>query len=242
MRELSQLIDVEEPAWPELRQTLGAGPVSVEVLPADSDLGRASLLQLQVTAGSYLGAVVLHCGGLLVDDGWLRVFGSPVDGAGHGLPGLARANQFPGAFDSDWQADRGLVVGQDVLGGVFALNGGASAGTGRPGAPGEMVYFAPDSLRWEALGVGHSMWMAWLVSGALDQFYEGLRWVGWQDEVRALNGDQGLSLFPPLWSAEARQALSVTSRRAVPMTELLGVARDSCRRFDGVDPGFLGAV
>ena len=42
--------------------------------------------------------------------------------------------------------------------------------------------------------------------------------------------------------AEARQDISATSRRAVPMRELLGVARDSCRQFDGVDPGFLGAV
>ncbi|MER7729191.1 DUF2625 domain-containing protein [Streptomyces sp. NPDC096323] len=242
MRELSQLIDVEEPAWPELRQSLSAGPVAVEVLPADSDLGRASLLQLQVTARSYLGAVVLHCGGLLVDDGWLRVFGSPVEGAAPGVPGLARVNQFPGVFDSDWRADTGLVVGQDVLGGVFALNGGAPASAGRPGAPGEMVYFAADSLRWEALDVGHSAWMAWLVSGALDEFYADLRWPGWQEEVRALNSDQGLSLFPPLWSAEARQDLSAASRRAVPMRELLSVARDSCRQFDGVDPGFLGAV
>lgn len=108
-----------------------------------------------------------------------------------------------------------------------------------------MVYFAPDSLRWEALGAGHSAWLAWLAwlaSGALDDFYADLRWPGWQDEVRALNSDQGLSIFPPLWSAEARQDISATSRRAVPMAELLGVARDSCRQFDGVDPGFLGAV
>ncbi|MGW1402309.1 DUF2625 domain-containing protein [Streptomyces sp. NPDC002405] len=242
MRELSELIDVEAPAWPELRETLGAGPVSVEVLPPDGGLGRASLLQLQVTARSYLGAMVLHCGGLLVDGGWLRVFGSPVDGAARGVPSLAQVNQFPGAFDPAWRADTGLVVAHDVMGGVFALNGGAPAGPGRPGAPGEMVYFAPDSLHWEALGVGHSTWVAWLVSGALDEFYADLRWPGWKDEIQALNSDQGLSLFPPLWSAEARQDLPATSRRAVPMRELLSVARDSCRHFDGVDPGFLGAV
>jgi hypothetical protein len=241
MRELNQLIDVEEPAWPELREILGAGPVPVEVLPPDSDLGRSSLLQLQVTARSYLGAVVLHCGGLLVDDGWLRVFGSPVGGAAR-VPSLARVNQFPEVFDSEWRPGTGLVIAHDVMGGVFALNGGALAGTDRPGAPGEVVYFAPDSLRWEALGVGHAAWMAWLASGALDEFYADLRWPGWKHEVRALNSHQGLSLIPPLWSAEARQDISATSRRAVTMTELLGVARDSCRQFDGVDPGFLGAV
>ncbi|MET7365987.1 DUF2625 domain-containing protein [Streptomyces sp. NPDC005566] len=239
MRELSELIDVEEPAWPELRETLGGGPVSVEVLPSDSDLARASLLQLQVTARSYLGAVVLHCGALLVDDGWVRVFGSPLDGT---APSLAQVNQFPGEFDSAWRPDAGLVVAHDVLGGVFALNGVAPTSVGRPGTPGEMIYFAPDSLRWEALGAGHSEWLAWLVSGALDQFYADLRWSDWQDEVRALNSDQGMSLFPPLWSAEARQDISATSRRAVPMAELLGVARDSCRQFDGIDPGLLGAV
>ncbi|MGW7241529.1 DUF2625 family protein [Streptomyces sp. NPDC054804] len=242
MRELSQLIDVEEPAWPELRETLGAGPVSVEVLPPDSDLGRASILQLQVTAGSYLGAVVLHCGGLLVDDGWLRVFGSPERGAAHGVPGLACMNQFPATFDPGWRSQTGLVLAHDVLGGVFALNGAAPADAGRPGTPGEVVCFAPDALRWEALGVGHSTWLAWLVSGALDDFYADLRWPGWKEEVRALNNSQGLSMFPPLWSAEARQDISATSRRGVPMRELLGVARDSCRQFDGVDPGFLGAV
>lgn len=239
MRELSQLIDVEEPAWPELRETLDASPVSVEVLPLDADLGSASILQLQVTARSYLGAVALHCGGLLVDDGWLRVFGSPVSGAAHGVPSLARVNQFPETFDPAWRPEMGLVLAHDVLGGVFALNGAAPASAGQPG---EVVYFAPDSLRWEALSVGHSTWLAWLVSGALDEFYADLRWPGWHEEVRALDGKQGLSLFPPLWSAEARQDISATSRRAVSMRELLGVARDSCRQFDGVDPGFLGAV
>ncbi|MEU3932447.1 DUF2625 domain-containing protein [Streptomyces sp. NPDC029044] len=242
MRELSQLIDVEEPAWPELRATLEASSVSVEVLPPDGDLGRASILQLQVTAGSYLGAVVLHCGGLLVDDGWLRVFGSPAGGAAYEVMNLARVNQFPAAFDPAWRPETGLVVAHDVLGGVFALNGAAPAGVGRPGGPGEVVYFAPDSLRWEALGVGHSTWLAWLVSGALDEFYTSLRWTGWKEEVRALNSNQGLSLFPPLWSAEARQDISATSRRAVPMKELLGVARDAHRQFDGADPGFLGTV
>ncbi len=95
MRTLNGLIEVDGPAWPELSEELRAGAVPVEVLPADPALARASLLQLQVTARSYLGAVVLHCGGLLLDDGWLRVLGSPAADGSRGLPGLARANAFP---------------------------------------------------------------------------------------------------------------------------------------------------
>jgi hypothetical protein len=242
MRELSQLIDVDEPAWPELSERLAAAPVPVSVLPPDSELAHASILQLQVSAKSYLGAVVLHCGGLLVDDGWLRVFGSPADGAAHGVPSLARVNRFHESVEPSRRSDAGLVVAHDVLGGVFVLNGEAPAAAGRPGEPGEVVYFAPDSFGWEALGVGHSAWLAWLVSEALEQFYTDLRWPGWREEVRALANDQGLALYPPLWSAEAHQDLSATTRRAVPMAELLGVARDASRQLDGIDPGFLGAV
>lgn len=112
---------------------------------------------------------------------------------------------------------------------------------GRPGEPGEILYFAPDALHWEALGAGHSAWLSWILSGGLQEFYAGLRWDGWRDEASVLNGRQGLSLYPPLWSAEARKDLLATSRRAVPMAELLSLNRDACRQFDGTDPGFLGA-
>lgn len=88
---------------------------------------------------------------------------------------------------------------------------------------------------------GHSAWLSWILSGGLQEFYQDLRWDGWRDEVSVLNGRQGLSFFPPLWSAEARQDLSATSRRVVPMAELLSLSRTSCLQFDWADPGFLGA-
>ncbi|MDT6987321.1 DUF2625 family protein [Streptomyces lusitanus] len=241
MREVNELINVGDQAWPLLVQELSGTDVPVEVLPGDAEMGRASLLQLQVSARSNLGGIVLNCGGLLVDSGWLRIFGSP-GGAAEGLPGLAEINAMPAAFDPAWSAGAGLVVAHDVLGGVFTLNGGNPRGSGRPGEPGEILYFAPDALRWEALGAGHSAWLSWILSGGLQEFYEGLRWDGWRDEVSGLNGRQGLSFFPPLWSAEARQDVLATSRRAVPMAELLDLSRTACLQFDGADPGFLGAA
>ncbi|MFD8289023.1 DUF2625 domain-containing protein [Streptomyces lavendulae] len=235
----NELIDVEDPAWPLLLQELSGTDVAVEVLPGDPVAGRAALLQLQVSARSNLGGIALNCGGLLVDGGWLRIFGSP---SGDGLPGLAEVNAMPSAFDPAWRPGAGLVVAHDVLGGVFALNGGDPREAGRPGSPGEILYFAPDALGWEALGAGHSAWLSWILSGGLQEFYAGMRWDGWQGEVSALDGRQGLSFFPPLWSAEAHQDLSATSRAAVPMAELLGMSRDTCLQLDGTDPGFLGVA
>lgn len=238
MRELNELIGVDDPAWPALRKEFAGASVPVEVLPGDADRGRACLLQLQVSAASFLGALVLHSGGLLLDHGWLRVYGG---GCRH-LPGLAAVNHFPAGFDPAWRPLDGLVIGHDALGGVFALNGHDPAAAGRPGAPGQVVYFAPDSLGWEPLEIGYATWVTWLLSGRLDQFYDGLRWPGWQTESAGLGPGQGIVVYPFLWSEEARANLAATTRHPVSLRELLGISADSCRQLGLRDPGFLGAV
>ncbi|MEU5535788.1 DUF2625 domain-containing protein [Streptomyces sp. NPDC020362] len=241
MREIDELTQVDDPAWPEVEAMLTASAVPVRVLPADPGEGTRCLLQMQVTTRSTLGALTLHCGGLVLDDGWVRVFGGGSAATG-GLPGLGRVNGFPERSDPAWHPAGGLVVGHDVLGGVFALNGHDPAGAGRPGAPGQMTYFAPDTLEWEALDMGHSTWVGWLLSGRLDTFYDGLRWPGWREEAAALDLSQGITVYPFLWSANARDNLAATSRKAVPMREVLGVAADFARQAGPADPGHLGDV
>ncbi|WP_406368092.1 DUF2625 family protein [Streptomyces sp. NBC_01546] len=59
MREDNELINVDDPAWPLLFQELSGTDVPVEVLPGDVRKGRASLLQLQVSAHDQ---VRLDCG------------------------------------------------------------------------------------------------------------------------------------------------------------------------------------
>lgn len=249
MRSLEELTVTDDPAWPIIQDLVAESGVPARILPVDAGEGRRSLLQMQVTVRSVLGALALHCGGLILDDGWLRVYGGGSDGGesggeaeGAGMPSLAQVNGFPEAFDPTWQPSAALVVGHDALGGVFALNSHDPAAAGRPGVPGQMTYFAPDSLEWEAMEMGHSAWVEWLLSGRLDQFYEGLRWPGWRAEAAALMPAQGITVFPPLWSAEGRGNLAGTSRRAVPMGELLGLAADFLRQMGPGDPGFLGQV
>ncbi|MFE1951638.1 DUF2625 domain-containing protein [Streptomyces sp. NPDC059524] len=242
VRGIDELISVDDPAWPELEDLFAASAVPVEVLTADRSESRRCLLQMQVTARSVLGAMALNCGGLVLDDGWVRVFAGGSGEDGGSLPSLAQVNAFPAHFDPAWQPANGLVVGHDVLGGVFALNGHNPEALGRPGVPGQMTYFAPDTLEWEAMEMGHSAWISWMLSGRLEKFYEGLRWPGWREEVASLSFSQGISVIPFVWLQEAQADLAATSRRAVPMREVLGVAADFALQMGSVDPGFLGAV
>ncbi|MFJ8866881.1 DUF2625 family protein [Streptomyces sp. NPDC102473] len=241
MREIDELVHVDDPAWPELREMLSVGSVPAQVLSSDVDEGRRCLLQMQVTARSVLGALALNTGGLLVDHGWVRVFGGGSE-TGGGLPSLAQVNRFPADFDPVRHPATGLIVGHDVVGGAFALNGGDPAAAGRPGAPGQMTYFAPDTLGWEAMEMGHSGWLSWLLSGRSEMFYDGLRWPGWREEAAALAFTQGISVYPFLWSEEAQADLAATSRRPAPMREIIGVAADFARQMGPSDPGFLGDV
>jgi hypothetical protein len=91
MRTVDELTAVAESAWPQLEAELLANP-EITVLPVASTAGRDSLHWMQVITRSRMGALALHTGGLLVDDGWLRVLGG---GDERGLPSLAQANGLP---------------------------------------------------------------------------------------------------------------------------------------------------
>lgn len=219
VRSVAELVEVEDPAWPSVREMLAVAAVPVTVLPVDPVYAREVLFRLQVTAYSTLGALALHTGGVVVDRGWLRILGG-----GHaGLPDLAAVNGVgePGG-------GRGfLTVGVDVLGGQFAVNGGTL-----PGKLGEVCFFGADTLRWEPIGGGHSAFIGWAVGGGLADFYAGVRWPGWAEEVECLSADTGLSIHPPLWSAEGRADIAATSRRSCPIAELTALHLDTAAQLN----------
>jgi hypothetical protein len=186
-------------AWPELAHMLAAAPTA-QVLRGGSaeDLGLLGLSEQ-----SYLGAMVAHTGGITVDHGWLRLLG----GAGADLPSLVDVAEGSSGY---------CAVGFDVLGGVFALDGGAFG----PG-DGHVHYFAPDSLDWEDLEITHGQFLTAMLTDSIGQFYESFRWAGWREEIAVLALDRGVSLYPPLSTAEGKHP-NLSSRRAVPMAELVG--------------------
>ena len=214
VRSIEQLRDVDRPAWPALRAAIEAATVSVVSLPADAARAGDVLHRLQVSTASTLGALAAHCGGLLVDHRWLRILGA---GTGE-LPDLAGANFLPPAEQGGTPPQ--LVVAYDVLGGVFAIDGG-----GLGVAPGEVCYRGPDTLTWVTLGAGHSGFVHGALAGALGDFFSTLRWSGWERDIAALTPGQGLSLYPPPFS-EQGQDIAVVSRRPVPFSELLAFYDD----------------
>ena len=219
-RSAAALRDSPRPAWPEILALVADAPVQLDVLPADAASGDAALEALQVTTSSFLGAIAGECGAILVDHRWLRILG-------------AGAQRLPGVHEVNVLTDGPpplLEVARDVLGGRFAVNGGGLAA-----APGEVCYWGPDTLSWTPIGAGHAAFVSWALAGGTTEFYDSLRWDGWEHEVASLSTDQGLSLYPPPFTVEGRDLASVR-RAVIPLSELHSFYDEMARQLpDGAD-------
>lgn len=210
MKTLAELTNVKEPAWPILMEWIAGASNKVEILPVASLQAERCLLEVQVSIHSFLGAVIYETGGLLVDDGWLRILGS----------GCERMNRSV----YNWNKDRSytdsiaeapyLFVADDVLGGLFAVNGGYLGSD-----VGNMYYFAIDMLEWFQMEISYTDFLLFAFEGKLDEFYDGFRWKGWRGEVKNISPDSAYSFVPFLWTKEGKD-IEYTDRRVVSISEL----------------------
>lgn len=200
-RKLNELINTAEPGIDLLQQLVRDAEVPCELLPPGPERENA-LLYLQVTTRSTLGAFAYDTGGLLIDDGWLRLLGS-------GHPKLTRSIH-------EWNSSRTdgtfYLVGDDAAGGFFAINGGAFGDD-----LGSVYYGAPDTLEWESLEMGHTDFVATFLTNQITEFYESLRWSTWRDDVRDLSTEKCFMFFPFLWAKEGSPEGS--QRSIVPVSE-----------------------
>ena len=195
MKPLRQLLDVDAPSWPVVRSWIDDAPNRVEVLPPDPARRGSVLHSLQITVGSWMGAVAHETGGLLIDDGWIRILG----GAGTTMGGtLANWNGF--GDKPVLRAMPGMtIIGHDGAGGVFALDRGA---LGRGGNT--TWYLCPDTLRWIPLQRSYSHFLQWLCTGDVAGFGQRLRWDGWADDLAQAGPDRAFTASPARWTAEGR--------------------------------------
>ena len=215
-----------------LAEWLAAAGTRARVLPAEPHRAQRVAAALGVSDRAMLYAVATQLGAVMVDDGWVRVLGGGVDGH------RADLASWNGLGDSPVLTRTADVfcVAFDVLGGLFAMDGGTE--------PGAMNYFAPDALRWEPLEIPYSAWLRWLLTepDGLAGFYGSLRWTGWQEEARALALDEAIHTYPPPWTREGKD-LARVSRRAVPAREVVEIAFEAARELDGREvPGSRGGT
>lgn len=210
-RSLADLIERQQPSWPLVKDWIAQSQIDVEVLSAELQDRENALLSAQVTTRSPMGAILYETGGLLVDSGWLRILGAKSNRMKRSLAEWNRS-LFPELWEKPTPPPL-IIVADDVIGGLFALNGGALGSDN-----GKIYYFAPDALGWEPLNMGYSEFLQWVFSGNTQKFYEAAKWKTWTEDVKGLPGDQGFTFYPFLF-AEA-PSLEARQRKVAPLTEI----------------------
>jgi len=213
MRQLHELIHIEDPGIAKIREWIRNADNPHELLPPSPQREQV-LLQTQVTTRSTMGATAYETGGILIDGGWLRFLGS-------GHPRLPRT--LPG-----WNQGRSsgfYLVADDAIGGFFAINGGSFGEDVK-----NMYYWPPDSLDWEPMKIGFTDFFVWALSERLAQFYETLRWPSWREDMPALSGDSCFSFYPFLWTKEG--SLTTSHRAQVPIQEAFDLKVELLRQLN----------
>lgn len=166
IREVNQLVNTRDSAWPIIQNWLRDAINHTELLPVNKDLAETILYQLQATIKLPMGALVYGPENLLIDNGQSRIVGS-------GHPRLPRDPaswiQYP-EFTGAWA----LPITDNVARTISALNGGdLEEDTG-------CVYHSvSDTLNWESLGAEYPEFLQWALSGDLGTSHKNVRWQQW---------------------------------------------------------------
>lgn len=210
MKNMSELVNTTDPAWPMVQKWLDSAKNKVQVLECDTAFAQNALYQAQVSTYSTLGAVIYHTGGIMIDNGWLRILGSGSAKLSRTVPEWNKGKTIKEYGD---QPDFYLIA-DDAIGGFFAINYGAFGSDLK-----SVYYLAPNSLKWESLGLGYTEFLQFCLDGDLSNFYKGLRWSTWDQFIANLDGNKSYSFRPYLWS-EAGMDIEKVTRKLVPTEEL----------------------
>lgn len=195
MKQLEELINKEDSGFVLVQEWMQDARNDIEVLPTDKIRAEKALYNTQVTTRSPMGAIIYETGGILVKNGWLRILGSGHSKLDRSLPEWNKGK----AFEQFGEQAGFLLIADDILGGFFAINGGALSEEDL----GQVFYFAPDTMEWESTEKGYSDFVYWCFHGDLELYYEGFFWEGYESDLQNISGTQAMSFFPFLWTEEA---------------------------------------
>ncbi|MBV4357581.1 DUF2625 domain-containing protein [Pinibacter aurantiacus] len=209
MCSIDELINKTDPGWPLVKEWIKSGKNKIEILSADTAKAKDALYKTQVTTRSPMGAIVYETGGLLIDNGWIRILGSGNEKLNRTLPDWNKGK----SFKEFGEAPTFLLIADDAIGGFYMLNGG---GLGKD--LGKVYYFSPDNLEYEPLDITYTDFLRFCFEGDLEKFYEGMRWANWKEEVSKLDGNKVFSFYPYLWTKEGKD-VNKNHRSAIPVEE-----------------------
>lgn len=205
MRELKELINKDEDGIKLIMAWKNAAKNRIQILANDSLRSNEALFNTQISTRSPMGAIVFHTGGILIDNGWIRIYGSGSEKLNRNLPNWNKGKTFQNFGDKPGY----LIIADDAVGGFFLLNGGDLGND-----LGKIYYLSPDNNEYEQLDLTYTEFINFCFSGNIDVFYRDLRWKNWGDDFKKLSANEAFIFYPYLWTKEGRDINKVEKNKA----------------------------
>ena len=206
---LDKLINKTDPAWPLVQKWIDSAKNKVEVLPVDSAKAKEVLYNAQMTTYATLGSVIYNTGGIMVDNGWIRILGSGSDRITRNIADWNKGKTIKEYGDNIPY----LLIADDAIGGFFAINYGGLGPDIK-----NVYYLEPNTLTWQPLGAGYGEFLIFCFDSDLSKFYKGLRWSTWDQFIANLDGTKSYSFRPYLWEKDTD--IEKRSRKLVGIEEM----------------------
>lgn len=211
--------------WGVISQWIKEAGNKTQYLSRNADEAEKIVKLFDINTSDTLGAIVFHSGGLLIDDGWIRILGS-----GNKLLQRNLYSWNKGLTFIDYPSQAGyILVGDDAMGGLFAMNKGYLSTDEK--ALNKIFYFVPDMLEWLYLDLNYSEFLLFAMNADLNEFYQDLRFHGWEKTIKDLHGDDALQCKPFLWTEEGKDVES-TKKQSVSMLDQYNFLLDNKEIMD----------
>jgi len=170
----------------------------IQVLPANKNNLCSLNDYINYNENSSFGIVLSHTGGVVIDS-WIRIYGC-------GDIDFVQRNKLLKEYGV-------MIIAEDIVGGLFGLE-----------KSGQMVYFAPDTLKWEAMEIDYQSFLSWVCEKEkVDLFYDTFRFENWEETAKSLTFEQGIAHFPFLWTSDNGVD---RHREIIPIEEVLMLQLD----------------
>lgn len=196
--------------WNEIAEIFDQSENNIEINRIDKS-NLFLLDKLNINETSFLGQIVLNTAGIVVDK-YIRIYGNGDDKCSRNIYTYNQElkKQFGDGF---------LFVGDDVFGGLFAINRG-----GYYSKINHILYFAPDTLEWEDIGITYQEFIIYLASKNVNEFYHPYKWLEFSSYIDEIKYKEGILIYPFLWSKECN--IEKADKKIVPFDELVRLNLD----------------
>ncbi len=199
--------------WNKLKAMFGNASNNVQI-KENIDLNAKILDSVNIDVNSFMGQVMMNISNMCINGYFRMLTGDEKD--------ALNISEFNKQLNEECTEGK-LVIAYDIWGGLFAVD------KRNINDKSNLWYFAPDQLEWEDMEVTYLDFLVWVCDEDFNMFHSSFTWAGMELEIRDIKDQQGVLVYPYLWSQECD--IETASKKFVSILEIIRLNADMYKKI-----------